>query len=74
MRPAASVVEKVCDRTRTINHGELVAVDTPDNVRANDKVSLESGEYYTATPKTRRFSPQNPTSQNDVFAKFENEN
>ena len=36
------VVEKVCDRIGIINHGELVAVDTLDNIRANDKVSLES--------------------------------
>ena len=36
------VVEKVCDRIGIINHGKLVAVDTLDNIRANDKVSLES--------------------------------
>lgn len=36
------VVEKVCDRIGIINHGELVAVDTLDNIRANEKVSLES--------------------------------
>lgn len=36
------VVEKVCDRIGIINHGMLVAVDTLDNIRANDKVSLES--------------------------------
>ena len=36
------VVEKVCDRIAIINHGKLVAVDTLDNIRANDKVSLES--------------------------------
>ena len=36
------VVEKVCDRIAIINHGKLVAVDTLDNIRANDQVSLES--------------------------------
>lgn len=36
------VVEKVCDRIAIINHGKLVAVDTLDNIRADDKVSLES--------------------------------
>ncbi len=35
------VVEKVCDRIAIINHGKLVIVDTLDNIRANDKVSLE---------------------------------
>ncbi len=36
------VVEKVCDRIGIINHGKLVAVDTLDNIRQSDKVSLES--------------------------------
>lgn len=36
------VVEKVCDRIAIINHGKLVAVDTLDNIRADDRVSLES--------------------------------
>ena len=36
------VVEKVCDRIAIINHGKLVAVDTLDNIRANNKASLES--------------------------------
>lgn len=36
------VVEKVCDRIGIINHGELVAVDTLDNIRADKNVSLES--------------------------------
>lgn len=36
------VVEKVCDRIGIINHGKLVTVDTLDNIRATDKVSLES--------------------------------
>ena len=36
------VVEKVCDRIGIINHGKLVAVDTLENIRADDKVSLES--------------------------------
>ncbi len=36
------VVEKVCDRIGIINHGKLVAVDTLENIRNNDKVSLES--------------------------------
>ena len=36
------VVEKVCDRIAIINHGRLVAVDTLDNIRANNKESLES--------------------------------
>ncbi len=36
------VVEKVCDRIGIINHGELVAVDTLDNIRADSSVSLES--------------------------------
>lgn len=36
------VVEKVCDRIGIINHGRLVAVDTLDNIRQNDSVSLES--------------------------------
>ncbi len=36
------VVEKVCDRIGIINHGELVAVDTLDNIRADSNVSLES--------------------------------
>lgn len=36
------VVEKVCDRIGIINHGKLVAVDTLDNIRKSDKVSLES--------------------------------
>lgn len=36
------VVEKVCDRIGIINHGELVAVDTLDNIRADENVSLES--------------------------------
>lgn len=36
------VVEKVCDRIAIINHGELVAVDTLDNIRNNPDVSLES--------------------------------
>ncbi len=35
------VVEKVCDRIGIINHGRLVAVDTLDNIRADDSVSLE---------------------------------
>ncbi len=35
------VVEKVCDRIAIINHGKLVVVDTLDNIRASDKVSLE---------------------------------
>ena len=36
------VVEKVCDRIGIINHGELVAVDTLENIRADKNVSLES--------------------------------
>ncbi len=36
------VVEKVCDRIGIINHGKLVAVDTLDNIRADESVSLES--------------------------------
>ena len=36
------VVEKVCDRIGIINHGRLVAVDTLDNIRADENVSLES--------------------------------
>jgi len=36
------VVEKVCDRIGIINHGKLVAVDTLENIRADEKVSLES--------------------------------
>lgn len=36
------VVEKVCDRIAIINKGELVAVDTLDNIRADQNVSLES--------------------------------
>ena len=36
------VVEKVCDRIGIINHGKLVTVDTLENIRANDRVSLES--------------------------------
>ncbi|MCM1289066.1 MAG: ABC transporter ATP-binding protein [Corallococcus sp.] len=36
------VVEKVCDRIGIINHGELVAVDTLDNIRADSSLSLES--------------------------------
>ena len=36
------VVEKVCDRIAIINHGKLVAVDTLENIRKDDKVSLES--------------------------------
>ena len=36
------VVEKVCDRIAIINHGRLVAVDTLDNIRADENVSLES--------------------------------
>ena len=36
------VVEKVCDRIAIINHGKLVAVDTLENIRANNKESLES--------------------------------
>lgn len=36
------VVEKVCDRIGIINHGNLVAVDTLDNIRADKNVSLES--------------------------------
>ncbi len=36
------VVEKVCDRIGIINHGKLVAVDTLDNIRAAENVSLES--------------------------------
>ena len=36
------VVEKVCDRIGIINHGELVAVDTLENIRADQNVSLES--------------------------------
>ena len=35
------VVEKVCDRIAIINHGRLVAVDTLENIRANNKESLE---------------------------------
>lgn len=35
------VVEKVCDRIAIINHGKLVAVDTLENIRANNKESLE---------------------------------
>ncbi len=36
------VVEKVCDRIGIINRGRLVTVDTLDNIRKDDKVSLES--------------------------------
>lgn len=36
------VVEKVCDRIGIINNGKLVAVDTLDNIRADQSVSLES--------------------------------
>ena len=36
------VVEKVCDRIAIINHGKLVAVDTLANIRADNKLSLES--------------------------------
>lgn len=36
------VVEKVCDRIGIINHGELVAVDTLEKIRADKNVSLES--------------------------------
>lgn len=36
------VVEKVCDRIAIINHGKLVAVDTLDNIKADQNVSLES--------------------------------
>ncbi len=36
------VVEKVCDRIGIINHGQLVAVDTLDNIRKDESVSLES--------------------------------
>jgi ABC-2 type transport system ATP-binding protein len=35
------VVEKVCDRIAIINKGRLVAVDTLDNIRADENVSLE---------------------------------
>ena len=35
------VVEKVCDRIGIINHGKLVAVDTLESIRANNKESLE---------------------------------
>ncbi len=35
------VVEKVCDRIAIINKGQLVAVDTLDNIRANGDLSLE---------------------------------
>lgn len=35
------VVEKVCDRIAIINNGKIVTVDTLDNIRASDKVSLE---------------------------------
>ncbi len=35
------VVEKVCDRIAIINKGRLVAVDTLDNIRADQNVSLE---------------------------------
>lgn len=36
------VVEKVCDRIAIINHGKLVAVDTLENIKKDDSVSLES--------------------------------
>lgn len=36
------VVEKVCDRIGIINHGKLVAVDTLENIRKDESVSLES--------------------------------
>ncbi len=36
------VVEKVCDRIAIINRGKLVAVDTLENIRSDNKVSLES--------------------------------
>ena len=36
------VVEKVCDRIAIINKGKLVAVDTLDNIRQDQSVSLES--------------------------------
>ena len=36
------VVEKVCDRIAIINHGRLVAVDTLENIRAQNQASLES--------------------------------
>jgi len=45
------VVEKVCDRIGIINHGELVAVDTLDNIRADKNVSLES-IFLTITSDT----------------------
>ena len=36
------VVEKVCDRIAIINHGKLVAVDTLENIRKENKESLEN--------------------------------
>ena len=36
------VVEKVCDRIGIINHGKLVAVDTLENIKKDNSVSLES--------------------------------
>lgn len=36
------VVEKVCDRIGIINKGKLVAVDTLENIRKDENVSLES--------------------------------
>ena len=35
------VVEKLCDRIAIINHGQIVAVDTLDSIRANPDLSLE---------------------------------
>ena len=50
------VVEKVCDRIGIINHGNLVAVDTLDNIRADQNVSLES-IFLTITNNASNTSP-----------------
>lgn len=59
------VVEKVCDRIAIINHGKLVAVDTLENIRADESVSLES--IFLTVTKDRRsdsLSEQEQTMQN----------
>ncbi len=35
------VVEKICDRIAIIDHGKIVVVDTLENVRQNDNLTLE---------------------------------
>lgn len=53
------VVEKLCDRIAIIKNGEIIAVDTLDNIRSDSSLSLE--EIFLKAVKEEKISPD------DVF-------